>query len=258
VEVYATVMDRGGRYIQGLGQKDFEVKESGQAQKITVFEADSTELTAAFLLDATGSMKETFARVKNVVVRTIDRLRPTDAVGISGFRSYLFPLQEFTTDKAEAKRAVLRTRAAGTTALFDAITKVALELAKRPGKKVMIVFSDGQDNASVLNAGIAGERAKRIGVPVYIAAMGDALKDSGLVARLQDIARTTGGAAYKLNDPDKMEEVFHEISSHMQNTYYLGYQVPAAKGNGWRPIDVVLVGGRDYRIRAREGYFLDN
>jgi Mg-chelatase subunit ChlD len=75
-----------------------------------------------------------------------------DSVAVFGFANGLNRLQEFTTDKASAKQAVLRTPAAGATALFDAISEVAREISPRSGKKVLVVFTDGQDNASLLNA----------------------------------------------------------------------------------------------------------
>jgi len=71
--------------------------------------------------------------------------------------------QEFTTDKDAAKRAILRTRAQGRTALFDALSQVAQDISKRPGKKTLIVFTDGDDNSSALNANAAVGRAKKVG-----------------------------------------------------------------------------------------------
>ena len=149
VEVYATVLDHKGKYVDGLKKDDFRVLEDGKPQKISSFESNSDALSCAILLDTTGSMREALPRVKNSVVRLIDELSPEDAVAIYTFDDHLTVRQDFTTDKAAAKRAVQRTRAEGATALFDAISEASEELAKRLGKKAFIFFTDGDDNSSL-------------------------------------------------------------------------------------------------------------
>ncbi len=165
VEVYATVHDHKGGYVDGLARDNFQVFDDGQAERITNFETSGQSLSCGILLDTTGSMAEALPRVKNSIVKLIDALDPLDSVGIYTFDSRLTVRQEFTTDKQAAKRAILRTRAEGQTALFDALSEAAQEVAARAGKKVLIVFTDGDDNASALNATAAIARAKKLGIP---------------------------------------------------------------------------------------------
>src|SRR5258708_36915876 len=106
-------------------------------------------------------MSEALPRVKNSIVKLIDELGPQDSVAIYTFDERRDVRQEFTTNKDAAKRAILRTRAQGRTALFDALSEVAQDISKRPGKKVLVVFTDGDDNASALNANSAIARAKK-------------------------------------------------------------------------------------------------
>src|SRR5260370_19432806 len=101
------------------------------------------------------------------MVKLIDALDPLDSVGIYTFDSRLTVRQEFTTDKQPAKRSILRTRAEGQTALFDALSEAAQEVAARAGKKVLIVFTGGDDNDSALNATPTIAPAKKLGIPVY-------------------------------------------------------------------------------------------
>jgi Ca-activated chloride channel homolog len=256
VEVYASVYDRNGQYVEGLVRDSFRVFEDGKPQQITNFEADSGKLSCAILLDTTGSMNEALPHVKNSIIKLIDILGPEDSVAIFTFDRRLVVRQEFTTDKAAAKRAVLRTRAEGQTALFDALAEVVQEISARPGKKAMVVFSDGDDNASVLNASSAVTRAKRAGIPLYAIAEGEATRSRELRRLLEDLSKRTGGACYLAKRPSDIEEVFQKIAIDLRHLYMLAYRPESVSADGqWRKIEVVLAGQKDLRIRSKEGYF---
>src|SRR5262249_48005351 len=159
----------------------------------------------------TGSMKEALPRVKNGVVRLIDELDPSDAVAIYTFDERLTIRQDFTTDKATAKLAVLRTRAEGGTALFDALSESAEEIAKRAGKKALIVFTDGDDNSSVLNSNTTITKAKKLGIPLYAVAEGEATRAPQLKRVLEDLSHRTGGVTYQVKSSNDIGTVFHGI-----------------------------------------------
>jgi Ca-activated chloride channel family protein len=256
VEVYASVYDHSGQYVQGLSRDSFQVFEDGKLQQITNFEADSGKLSCAILLDTTGSMSEALPRVKNSIMKLIDVLENEDAVAIYTFDQRLVVRQDFTTDKAAAKRAVLRTRAEGQTALFDALSEVAQEISKRPGKKALVVFSDGDDNASALNANAAVTRAKKAGIPLYAIAEGEATRSKELRKLLEDLSKRTGGTSYEVKKPADIDQVFQKIALDLQHLYMLAYRPQAgAEAGKWRKIEVSLRGQKDYRIRSKEGYF---
>ena len=256
VEVYATVHDHKGGYVDGLARDNFQVFDDGRAERITNFETSGQSLSCGILLDTTGSMAEALPRVKNSIVKLIDALDPQDSVGIYTFDSRLTVRQEFTTDKQAAKRAILRTRAEGQTALFDALSEAAQEVATRAGKKVLIVFTDGDDNASVLNSTAAIARAKKLGIPLYAIAEGEATHSHDLRKILDELSERTGGAAYQVKKPNEIEEVFAKISEELKHLYMIAYQPPANTGDAkWHKIEVAVRGIKGYRIRAREGYF---
>jgi Ca-activated chloride channel homolog len=256
VEVYASVYDHNGRYVEGLVRDSFRVFEDGKPQQITNFEADSGRLSCAILLDTTGSMNEALPHVKNSIIKLIDILGSEDAVAIFTFDRRLVVRQEFTTDKAAAKRAVLRTRAEGQTALFDALSEVVQEISERPGKKALVVFSDGDDNASVLNANSAVMRAKKTGIPVYAIAEGEATRSKELRRLLEDLSKRTGGASYQAKRPSEIEEVFQRIAVDLRHLYLLTYRPESVAEEGrWRKIEVGLADKKDFRIRSKEGYF---
>jgi Ca-activated chloride channel family protein len=258
VEVYASIHDHKGHFVDGLSREDFQVSEDGKPQQIASFDSTSQSLSCAILLDTTESMNEALPRVKNSIVKLIDELSPQDSIAIYTFDQRLVIRQEFTTDKSAAKRAALRTRAEGATALFDALSEAAQELSQRSGKKVLILFTDGDDNSSALNASAAVARAKKAGVPLYTIAEGEATRSKNLRKLLDDLSQRTGGAAYEVKRPGDIEQVFHEISEDLRHLYMISYRPPSGPSDGkWRKIDLLVKGPKDYHVRAKEGYFAE-
>ena len=256
VEVYATVYDHKGGYVDGLARDSFQVFDDGNSERITKFETSGQSLSCGILLDTTGSMSEALPRVKNSIAKLIDTLDPQDSVAIYSFDSHLTVRQEFTTDKAAAKRAVLRTRAEGQTALFDALSEATQDISQRAGKKALIVFTDGDDNASVLNASASVTRAKKLGIPLYAIAEGEATRSPNLKKVLNDLSERTGGASYMAKKPGDIEQVFQKIAEDLKHLYMIAYQPPSSSGDTrWHKIEVAVLGVKDYRIRARQGYF---
>jgi len=226
VEVYATVFNQKGYYVDGLGGDSFEVYEDGKRQKISSFETQQQALSCAILLDTSGSMASALPRVKNSIVNFIDKLDPQDSVAVYTFDQRLVARQDFTTDKDMAKRAVLRTRAEGGTALFDALSEVFLEASARHGKKAIVVFTDGDDNSSALTANAAATRAKKLGIPLYAVAAGEATRSGKLRGTLNDLSQQTGGATYQVKRPKDVDAVFADITQDLQHLYMLSYQAP--------------------------------
>lgn len=210
------------------------------------------------LLDTSGSMANALPRVKNSIVNFINKLDPQDSVAIYTFDQRLVTRQDFTTDKDMAKRAVLRTRAEGGTAFFDALSEVFLEASARHGKKAIVVFTDGDDNSSALTANAAATRAKKLGIPLYAVAAGEATRSGKLRGILNDLSQQTGGATYQVKNPKDIDAVFAGITQDLQHLYMLSYQAPSGAGNGkWRRIDLVVKGVNKYSLRAKEGYYPD-
>lgn len=256
VEVYATVLDHKGKFVDGLQSDNFRILEDGHPQRISIFESNTDALSCAILLDTTGSMRAALPRVKNSVLKLIDTLDAQDSIAIYTFDDHLTVRQDFTTDKDAAKRAVLRTRAEGSTALFDAISETSEELAKRRGKKALIVFTDGDDNSSLLTAGGAIAQAKKVGIPLYAIAEGEATHSSELGKVLNELSDNTGGVAYRVRKAEEIEEIFQTIATNLRHLYLMSYKPLADTSDGrWRKIDIQVSGVQDYRLRAKQGYF---
>ncbi len=255
VEVYAAVFDGKGHYVTGLTQEQFEVRDNERPQPLVLFETTDAGLSLGILLDTTGSMQGALPIVKNATLRLIDQLRPNDSVAVYGFSTTLHVLQGFTSDKDAAKRAVLNIRSGGQTALFDAVSRALSDLTPRKGKKALVAFTDGQDNASYLEPDAASTRARKVGVPLYTVAQGEALENLQLVGILHNLSLRTGGISFTARNAGRMDEIFSRISEDLQHCYLLAYVAPPAENDTWRSIQVSVKGVKNAKIRAKQGYF---
>jgi VWFA-related protein len=256
VEVYATVFDSKGKYVSGLTHDRFEILDDGTPCPITAFEPTTSKFSCALLLDRTGSMLATMPALKNSVLRFIDSFRDNDSFAVYSFSTSLTSMQDFTQDKKAAKQAVLHTIAQGATALFDSLSEVARGLATRKGKKVLVVFTDGRDNSSYLGAAAVIRRAKILGIPIYTVAQGEALGNHQLMVTLKELSTATAGSSYAVRKPAAVGEVFQDIAGNIQHSYMIAYVAPESGDTRWRSIRVIVKGGKDLQIRAREGYYL--
>ena len=255
VEIYATITDDRGRYVDDLDRGDFKLLDNGEPAQIGAFENRTAGVSVVLVLDTTGSMSAALPALKSSALRLIDDLRPVDTVAVYSFNESVSELQPFTRNKDLAKRAVLRTRASGNTGLHDALVRVTRDLSSRPGKKAIVVFTDGADNASALTSEVVIRRAKTEDVAVYTIAHGDALKNRELTAQLETIAKATGGLAFAINDPTEIRAVFEHISQDLLHGYLLAFQPAADENHEWRSLQIVLRDGKPRKVRAREGYF---
>jgi VWFA-related protein len=260
VEVYATVTGEGGHYLDDLDRNDFKLLDNGKPIPFGTFENRTAGVSVALVLDTTGSMFASLPALKNSALKLIDDLRPVDTVAVYSFNQSVYELQPFTKSKEQAKRAVLRTRASGNTGLHDALVRVTHDLSGRPGKKAIVVFTDGADNSSALTPDAVVRRAKTENVAVYTIAHGDALKDHDLMDQLQSVAAATGGLSFALNDPTQIRAVFEHIAQDLLHGYLLAFQPDPVDGiPEWRTLHVVVrndnSGLDPPKVRARDGYF---
>jgi Ca-activated chloride channel family protein len=257
VEAYATVTDGRGRYVDDLAPGQFAILEDGKTKPVFAFENHTSSVSVALVFDTTGSMVATLPPLKNAAMQLVDELRPTDSVAVYSFNDTVTELQPFTADKLAAKRAILKTHASGITALYDALVRVNHDLAARTGKKVIIVFTDGSDNASMLTADIAVERAKARGIPIYTIAEGEALTHPELIKELGNMSQATGGTPFLIRKTSDIGAVFEKMSQDLMHGYLLDFQAVPGDNREWRKIEVVLSGRKGLLVRAREGYYAE-
>jgi Ca-activated chloride channel family protein len=255
VEVYASIFDKHDNPMPNLTRERFEVIDNGQPQEIASFEGSEDKVSCALVLDVTGSMEKFLPSLKIAASRFVDELRDQEEVGLYTFTTSLSLVQRFTSDKKLLKQAISRTRAGGDTALFDAVSSVTGDLEARHGKKALVLFTDGADNSSTLNAAGASRRARLSGVPIYAIAEGDATKDRELLKTLEQLAADSGGLVFRLDNANKIDEVFSAIVRNLNHTYLLAWKPPENTGQAWHPLKITVKGEQDARIRARQGYY---
>jgi VWFA-related protein len=257
VEVYATVTDNRGRYVDNLSAGQFAIQEEGHSKQVLAFENHTAAVSVALVFDTTGSMVSALPPLKNAAMQLVEHLRATDSVAVYSFNDSVTELQSFTSDKAAAKRAILKTHAAGTTALYDALVRVNHDLSARTGKKVIVVFTDGNDNASMLTPDIAIERAKARGIPIYTIAEGEALIHPQLIAELTRMSESTGGVPFLIRKLSDIGVVFEKVSQDLAHGYLVVFQPEPGDNHVWRKIQVVLSGPKGLQVRSREGFYVE-
>jgi Ca-activated chloride channel homolog len=255
IEVYAAVSDSRGRPMTKLQSDDFHVLEDNRPQQIRVFEPQSSAMTIALLVDTTGSMAADLPRVKNAVARLLDAVKPEDNVGLFTFANGLNRLSNFSTDRNTTLKAIFKARATGQTALFDSLAQLSRQISRDGGKKAILLFTDGDDNSSVLSLEASVKSVQRTGVPIYTVLYGSALRDPRLSQRLERISMLTGGIPFKVKDAGAVAAAFARVGEDMQNMYLLGYQSDSDNQDDWRSIKVTLPNHPKLKLRAKEGYW---
>ncbi|MEW6322440.1 MAG: VWA domain-containing protein [Acidobacteriota bacterium] len=253
VQITAVVQDRG-RFVKGLEPSAFRLLEDGRPQTITHFSAEGSPLEIVVAIDVSQSMTESMPQLKNAVRTFLTALGPDDQVTLAAFNDNLFTLARRETNAAQRLRAVDRLAPWGGTALYDVIVRGVQQLSSRPGRRVLVVFSDGDDKTS--HASLEGvEAAVRASDAIlFMVALGQGARDQRLKTRVHDLVELSGGRALFVEKSDRLGEAFGEIVEELSNQYLIGYESSNAGHDGsWREIRIE-VPGTGYQVRARQGY----
>jgi Ca-activated chloride channel family protein len=256
VQITAVVTDQRGQFVAGLTQKDFQVTEDGKPQKITSFSDARTPLELVTAIDVSSSVRDALPGMKAAAARFLGGLEAVDQVTLLGFNDNLFTLARRSTDQVVRERAIGRLAAWGGTALYDAIVQAVTVLGRQPGRRAIVLFTDGDDQSSHAPIDTAIARVEGSDAMIYAVGQGRAVNAKDLQRLLQRLATTSGGRAFFSNTPSKLDEVFAEILEDLHHQYVMAYPAPDNARNGrWHEVKVVAGGGK-YRVRARQGYRL--
>jgi len=174
VPVYAAVTDGAGGFVTDLTKDDFEIKDNGKVQTITSFTTDLQPITTMIVLDGSGSMLSSFNAVIDGANAFIIRMLPDDRTRISSFADQIRLSPGYTNDRdalLEFLRNQFNLRMGNETRLWDAVDQAVLDLGKQEGRRIVLVFSDGYDTASMLGAGSVQSDALPHDVTVYALSM---------------------------------------------------------------------------------------
>lgn len=259
-----TVVNRAGETITGLEANDFDVREDGVAQSVTYFATgegeDAVPLHVGLLFDTSESMEKDLAFSRNAAIRFLKAFS----------KAVDFTLVEFSDDvraarfsQSEFPRLIERIRtgkAKGRTSLYDAVTVYLGSAFDQAGRKVLVIFTDGDDTSSSRRWDETVRLLRASDVTIYPIGF---LSNRGsprlvLQSKLLEIARLTGGRAMFPGSMKELEPMYASIAAEIQAQYVLGY-VPTnvARDGKWRKVEIKLKKPSAERIqlRSREGYF---
>jgi Ca-activated chloride channel family protein len=255
VHITATVTDGDGRFVKGVPRQGFRVFEDGVAQSVSYFAAENVPLEIIVAVDVSGSMTGAMDGLKQATKKFLSALRPSDRVTLIGFNDNVFTLARPGAELDARLRAVDRLAPWGGTALYDVIVQAVDQLGRQPGRRVLVVFTDGEDLNSHIAEDVVEGRLEASDVVLYPIGQGRAFVAKGLRLVLERLAEKTGGRAF-FHEADELEGVFANILEELSNQYLLGYVPTRGRRDGaWRTVRVELA-DRSLRVRARQGYRL--
>jgi len=271
VNVYVTVRDRKGVSVLNLAREDFTVLEDGVPQVLTHFTSAKVPLTIVLLIDASNSMNlgGKIEMARKAAVEFAASVDAEDRLMILSFNDDLQGLAAPSADRKAIKTAIEAIVARGGTALYDAIYTAADRLAGEEGRRVIVLLSDGRDQALTDNEPgslhlfeEALEKAHRSEVSVYTIGLGrhldtelDLRHERSLMDILDRLARTSGGRSYYPERGGQLSEIYRHIAVDLKAQYALAYvSTNHAHDGKWRAISIRT---RDpgLEVEARSGYY---
>ena len=263
VMLQATVHDRRGQYVSSLHEPDFEVFEDGVRQALRVFRHEDVPVTVGLVVDHSGSMRHKLADVTSAAGTFVRASNPEDQMFVVNFNEHVtmaLPAGLAFSNRSDVlEAAILKTLAAGQTALYDAVVAGLDRLqAGDRQRRALIVISDGGDNASSHRLPQMLQKAGQSTAPVYTIGIFDEDDPDRNPDVLRRLSKATGGEAYFPRKPEDIVSACERIARDIRSQYSLGYvSSNAAKPGAWRAIRVEArhPGESKLSVRARAGYF---
>ena len=255
------ITDKQGRYVSDVPRDRFSIFDNGRRVPIEIFTNEDTPVTVGLLVDASGSMRSKIGEVITAAVRFARTSNPEDelfAVRFNDDVQHVMPQRPFllASDLAELETAIGAIHPDGRTALYDGLMAALDHLAKGSrARKVLIVVSDGGDNASdaTLDAVLARARASNAAIyTIGLFDQDDMDKNPGV---LKSLARTTGGERFLPHSAGELIAACERIAREIRGGYTIGYAPPARDGVYHRVrVEIAPAAGAKLNVRTRPGY----
>jgi Ca-activated chloride channel family protein len=263
VNLAVIVTAKTGALVSDLTADDFDIYEDGRKQTIRYFASGQEDgagpaLHLGLLLDVSESMGEDLGFTKTAAIKFLNTLTDAADITILDFdtevRAARFSQQEF----ARVVERIRQKKAAGFTALYDAVGVYLHDAGEQDGRKIMLLYTDGGDTRSAIPLHELMDLLKASDVTVYPIG---ALEHQSASARsqqrmiLERMAEVSGGQAFFPTSVKDLDSIYDKVVAHIRAQYTLGYLSTNDKADGtWRKVEIRL-NRKDLRPRARQGYF---
>jgi len=260
VSVTAVVFDKKGTFIRGLSTDDIALYEDGVQQDVDYFreassdEAERVPLTVVLVLDTSGSMNQSMRFLQEAVLNFVYKLEEVDTAMVVSFNESVKGSAEFTGDLDRLERIVDGLQPWGGTSLYDALHYSLNRIRDAPGRKSVIVFSDGADTTSTLRDRDVVDYARAVEATVYAIGFKGSGPGGSAKGFLKKISKETGGQFFSPGNVGDLVKVFNAISDELKNHYLLAYTPKREADGSWREIEL-KVKRPDIKVRVRKGYF---
>ena len=259
-----TVIDDKGRPVTDLTRSDFHVWEDNAPQAMSSFRHQDLPIAMGILVDNSGSMRDKRTAVNAAAMNLLRASNREDSAFIVNFSDHAFLDQGFTSDLVALSRGLSRFDSKGTTALYDAVAASADVLSKyaKYPKQVLLIVSDGADNASRLDLQQAIRRVQNLGGPVVysIGLLFDADQKEYQQARsaMTTLSDETGGIAYFPQSLGDVNQIASDVAQVIRHQYTIGYHsTKSASLGGYRFVHVEATSPHHGKliVRTRRGYY---
>ena len=266
VSLNVTVLDGRGQIVQDLKREDFRVLEDGVQQNLLSFQHADLPVSIGMVIDNSGSMFKKRPSVNKAALDLILASNPKDEAFVVNFADDAYIDQDLTSDPNKLKDGLAHIESRGGTALYDAVVASADKLAAdahRP-KQVIVIITDGEDNASTLNLEQAIRRVQQLSGPVIYTIgllFGDEMSRGEVRhARraLEMLSGETGGIAFFPKSLDQVDQIAAEVARDIRSQYTLAYHsTKPTSAPGFRKVTVIAQakGEGKLNVRTRTGYF---
>lgn len=263
VNLFVNVTDQNGAIVGGLTKDDFKVAEDGHPQEIANFERESElPLSLTLAIDTSESTYKDRALEQEAAKHFVHALlRTQDQMNLIQFATDVAMLVPFTNKVSQIDRGLGSLKGGEATALYEAVYLASQELARKQGRKVLVLVSDGGDTAKSTTYAQALEQALRNEVMIYsvidVPIEASAGRDLGGEHALITLAEQTGGKSFYVSDGG-LDKAFAKVSEDLRTQYLLGYYPQhQAPGSNFHRVQVTIprAAGQAFNVRHRTGYF---
>jgi Ca-activated chloride channel homolog len=230
VSLFATVVDSQNRLVPALEQADFEVFDNDKPQPLLVFDNEIQPITVVVMLDTSGSMTLSIELLKRAAEQFLLRLLPADKAVVGAFNDKIEVAGTFTSNRDQLISSTRGLDFGNGTRLFDAVGEGLNLLKEIEGRKVILVFTDGDDTSSRIGRGAVLDRARAEEVMIYAIGLESEIFDGVRMTRtkpdggLRRLADETGGGYFELKKTSELGATFSRVAQELHSQYVLGFE----------------------------------